>query len=101
MEKMKMHSADIVDMNIRKIEEIFPSCITESATAEGEIVKSVDFDLLRQELSSVIVEGAQERYQINWPGKKSSLVLANSSSPKTLRPNIHLRVQFRLQQKKE
>ena len=94
MEKMKLCSANIVDMNIRKIEVLFPSCITESKTANGEVAKFVDFDLLRQELSNSIIEGAQERYQINWPGKRSSLVLANSSSSKTLRPNISESVDF-------
>ena len=46
----------------------------------------VDFDLLKQELSKNIVEGPQERYQLNWPGKKEALLTANAPIAKTLRP---------------
>ena len=46
----------------------------------------VDFDQLRQELYGHIVEGPQERYRIDWPGKRESLVLANTPTTKTLRP---------------
>jgi adenine-specific DNA-methyltransferase len=46
----------------------------------------VDFDLLRQELSKEIVEGPQERYHLNWPGKRKALLAANAPVVKTLRP---------------
>lgn len=46
----------------------------------------IDFDLLRQELSKEIVEGPQERYRLDWPGKRESLALANAPITKTLRP---------------
>ncbi|HDO8325916.1 TPA: site-specific DNA-methyltransferase, partial [Legionella pneumophila] len=48
--------------------------------------KKIDFDLLRQELSREIVEGPQERYQLNWPGKRQALLTANAPIAKTLRP---------------
>lgn len=48
--------------------------------------KAIDFDLLRQELSSSVVEGPQERYQLNWPGKREALLTANAPIAKTLRP---------------
>jgi adenine-specific DNA-methyltransferase len=47
---------------------------------------AIDFDQLRQELSSVIVEGAEERYQFTWPDKRKSILLANAPIAKTLRP---------------
>src|SRR6218665_167976 len=46
----------------------------------------VDFDLLRQEVSEAIVEGPQERYHLNWPGKREALLTANAPIAKTLRP---------------
>jgi adenine-specific DNA-methyltransferase len=46
----------------------------------------VDFEQLRQELSGMLVEGPQERYQLNWPGKREALLTANSPIAKTLRP---------------
>jgi len=72
VEKMKMHSPNFMDANIEKLAELFPGCVTESADDKGNLKKSIDFDQLRQELSDSIVDGPQERYQLNWPGKKGS-----------------------------
>ncbi|MCD8208398.1 MAG: site-specific DNA-methyltransferase, partial [Bacteroidales bacterium] len=46
----------------------------------------VDFDALKQELSDVIVEGNEERYQFNWPDKRKARLLANTPVRATLRP---------------
>lgn len=86
MNKMKMQSKNITSENIEKLSELFPNCVTESKDDNGNTTRSIDFDLLRQELSGSIVEGPQERYQLNWPGKSESLVLANTPITKTLRP---------------
>ncbi len=86
MEKMKMHSPNFMDANIEKLAELFPGCVTESADDKGNLKKSIDFDQLRQELSDSIVDGPQERYQLNWPGKREALLTANAPIAKTLRP---------------
>lgn len=86
MEKLKMRSINKVDDNIEKIGRIFPNCITERINENGEIEHAIDFDVLKQELSPVIVEGNEERYQFTWPDKKKSILLANSPISKTLRP---------------
>ena len=86
MKKMEMHTSSIADKNLEKLKLLFPSFITESRNANGEITKSFDFDLFRQEFSDILVEGPQERYQINWPGKRESLLVANSPIAKTMRP---------------
>jgi len=86
MDKLKMHSPEITQQNIDKLLELFPNCKTEKQDANGELSTGVDFDLLKQELSKNIVEGPQERYQINWPGKKEALLTANAPIAKTLRP---------------
>ena len=46
----------------------------------------VDLDLLRLELSGRFVEGPQERYHLNWPGKREALLMANAPIAKALRP---------------
>lgn len=69
VEKLKMHSPDLTERNIDKIAELFPSAITEKLDDAGNPIRAVDFDLLRQELSDHVVEGPQERYQLDWPGK--------------------------------
>lgn len=86
MKKMKLHSPDFTQENITKLAELFPNCITEATDEKGSIKRSIDFDQLRQELSSSIVEGSQERYQLNWPGKREALLTANAPIAKTLRP---------------
>ncbi len=86
MDKLKMHSMNMVDANIQKIGQLFPNCITERKNEKGEVEYAIDFDMLRQELSAVVVEGAEERYQFTWPDKKKSILLANAPIAKTLRP---------------
>ncbi|MCL4759502.1 MAG: site-specific DNA-methyltransferase [Rhodocyclaceae bacterium] len=86
MDKLKMHTPNLVEANIARLAELFPNCVTEARDANGELARRIDFDLLRQELSSAIVEGPQERYQLNWPGKREALLTANAPIAKTLRP---------------
>ena len=86
MEKMKMHSPNHPQENIARIRELFPGCVTEAVGENGQVSLAVDFDQLRQELSDSIVEGPQERYQLNWPGKREALLTANAPIAKTLRP---------------
>lgn len=81
-----MHSPDLTATNIDKIAAMFPSVVTESTDENGQLKRAVDFDLLRQELSDHIVEGPQERYQLDWPGKRAAAFAANAPIAKTLRP---------------
>ena len=89
MNKLDMESKDIVDENIQKISELFPNVIVESDTG-----KTIDFDMLKQELSKDIVEGVKEKYQLTWPGKKEAIVNANTPSKSTLRPLKEKSVDF-------
>ena len=86
MKKLKMHSPDLTAENIAKIRVMFPNCVTEATDENGKPRLAVDFDQLRQELSDSIVEGAQERYRLDWPGKRAALLAANAPIAKTLRP---------------
>ena len=85
MEKLKMHTPDLAEENFRKLAAMFPNAVTETINEDGEVVRAIDADVLRQEISAVVVEGAQERYQFTWPDKKKSVVLANQPIAKTLR----------------
>lgn len=91
MDKLKMHTKSKVDINIESIGALFPNTVTETIRGYDEnnnviIEKTIDFDVLKQELSKVIVEGREERYQMNWPGKKEAILTANNPISKTLRP---------------
>lgn len=91
MDKLKMHTKSKVDVNIESIGALFPNTVTETIKGYDEddnpiVEKAIDFDILKQELSKVIVEGREERYQMNWPGKKEAILAANTPINKTLRP---------------
>src|ERR1022692_4847898 len=86
MDKLKLHTPDLTAENIEKIAALFPNCITEACDENGTLTRAVDFDQLRQELSTSIVDGPRERYHLDWPGKREALLAANAPVAKTLRP---------------
>ena len=96
MDKLKMHSPDRSQDNIAKVRELFPECVIEARDeATGVVRLAVDFDQLRQELNDHVVEGPQERYRLDWPGKRNALVQANAPIAKTLRPAQAESVEFK------
>jgi adenine-specific DNA-methyltransferase len=86
MEKLKLHTPDLTAQNIDKLAQLFPDCVTETRDEQGRVTQAIDFDQLRQELSGSIVEGPQERYHLDWPGKREAVLVANAPIAKTLRP---------------
>jgi adenine-specific DNA-methyltransferase len=86
VQKLSMMSQNLIQNNIEQIANIFPQTLTEVVGKNGELKKAIDFDLLKQELSDVLVEGEKERYQLTWPGKKEAILTANTPIDKTLRP---------------
>ncbi len=91
MEKMKMETPDMTMQNIEKIGALFPNCITEAldeehSTPEKKVYKkAINFEMLKQMLSSDVLEG-DEAYEFTWVGKKAAIVEANKPIRKTLRP---------------
>ena len=71
-------SANIVDENIEQMKALFPEAFTEGG---------VNFDILRQLLgdASVLDEG-EEKYGLNWHGKKQARQIALTPSKGTLLP---------------
>ena len=87
MDKLRMTSANGVQQNIEKIQQLFPDCVTETIDERtGELVHKVDFEKLQQNLSDVIVSEREERYQFTWPDKKKAILLANAPINAALRP---------------
>lgn len=85
IEKLTMMSKDKVQENIEKIQKLFPNAVTE-VLRDDKPTLAVDFDVLKQEMSSILVDDREERYQMTWPDKKKSILLANSPISATLRP---------------
>lgn len=94
MNKLKMQTAGKIEENIEYIATRFPNCITESKDCNGKTIRTIDFSLLKTELSTVVVDGQDDRYQFTWADKKKSILLANSPINSTLRPCREESVKF-------
>lgn len=73
---IEAQSANIVADNLSQLQSLFPE-----AFAEGK----VQFDVLRQLLGGAVDE-ADEKYGLNWHGKRRARQLALTPSTGTLRP---------------
>lgn len=69
-------SADVIAENLEQLKALFPDAFTEG---------KVDFDVLRQLLGDT-VEEVEEKYGLNWHGKRRARQLALTPSTGTLRP---------------
>ena len=87
MDKLNMHTPDLVDENFRKLAALFPNAVTETIDkATGEVVRAIDKDVLMQEINTRVVDGREERYQFTWPDKKKTVLAANAPISAALRP---------------
>lgn len=75
-EDIETKSLDVVAGNIEHLKTLFPE-----AFKEGK----VDFDVLKQVLGGAVDE-REEKYGLNWHGKRRARQLALSASSGTLRP---------------
>ena len=69
-------SADVLAENVERLKALFPEAFTEG---------KIDFDVLKQLLGGV-VEEREEKYGLNWHGKRQARQLALTPSTGTLRP---------------
>jgi adenine-specific DNA-methyltransferase len=74
-------SPDLVAENIAKLKKLFPELLT-----EGENGSSVDLDVLKSLVGDQTVTDAEEKYGLNWHGKRKARQLALTPSTGTLRP---------------
>ncbi len=87
MEKITPGTPDLTQENVEKIAALFPNAVTEATDADGNLVRAIDFDALRENLTCApVVEGARERYQFTWPGKRESKLEARRPTRKVMRP---------------
>ena len=84
MEKMRFETQPNNKKLIEFVESNYPVCI-QNTEENGMPTKKINIQLLAQMLSDSIIEG-DESYELTWVGKKASIVEANKSITKTLRP---------------
>src|SRR3989337_425846 len=70
------HSPDVVAENLAQLQDLFPEAFTEG---------KVDFEVLKQLLGGA-VDQREEKYGLNWHGKRRARQLALTPSACTLRP---------------
>src|ERR1022692_4591521 len=76
-EDTETKSPDLVAGNIEQLKGLFPEAITEG---------KVDFDVLKQLLGGAVDE-REEKYGLNWHGKRRARQIALTPSTGTLRPS--------------
>lgn len=74
-------SVDVVAQNVERLKELFPELL-----AEGPEGPSINVDVLKTLVGEKIVTDADEKYGLNWHGKRRAQMLALSPSTGTLRP---------------
>ncbi len=75
------HSVDVRAENIDKLKTLFPELITEGADGAA-----INVDVLKQLVGDATVADADEKYGLNWHGKRRARQLALTPSTGTLRP---------------
>src|SRR5947209_12387632 len=76
IEDAESRSSDIVAANVEQLKVLFPEAFTEG---------KVDFEVLKQLLGGAVDE-REEKYGLNWHGKRRARQLALTPSSGTLRP---------------
>lgn len=74
-------SADLLVHNIEQLKALFPELIT-----EGPSGVAVNMDVLKELVGDRTVTDAEEKYGLNWHGKRRARQLALTPSTGTLRP---------------
>ncbi len=85
MERVSIELDGLIRSNVEKVGQLFPNVIKEAKDENGKLIKSIDFELLKQELEGQIINEDYDRYQLSWPGKKEAISLANTPTPKVLK----------------
>lgn len=78
-EKLKMEQ-DPMSPVLETIKQVCPAAVNDNGT--------IDFDVLKSELSDSVVEGQRERYEFDWVGKENAIREYKRKIRKTLRPVV-------------
>ncbi|MBM4226027.1 MAG: site-specific DNA-methyltransferase, partial [Gammaproteobacteria bacterium] len=74
-------SPDLVAENVERLKALFPELVTEGPTGAA-----VNVDVLKTLVGDATVTDADEKYGLNWHGKRRARQLALTPSAGTLRP---------------
>lgn len=78
-------SADLMADNIAKLKAMFPELVTET-TQSGKTTASLNVEVLKGLIGDATAVDSEEKYGLNWHGKRRARQIALTPSTGTLRP---------------
>ena len=78
-------SADLVADNIAKLKSMFPELVTET-TQSGKTTATFNVEVLKNLIGDATAVESEEKYGLNWHGKRRARQIALTPSTGTLRP---------------
>lgn len=90
IQKIEAHSpeaqsANLVADNIEKLKALFPELLTETVV-NGQTTAALNMDALKALVGDATVTDSDEKYGLNWHGKRKARQIALTPSTGTLRP---------------
>lgn len=90
IQKIEAHSpeaqsADLMAENIAKLRAMFPDLVTETKQ-DGHTTATLNVDVLKALIGDATAADSDERYGLNWHGKRRARQIALTPSTGTLRP---------------
>ncbi len=90
IQKIEAHSpeaqsANLVADNIEKLKALFPELLTETVV-NGQTTAALNVDVLKALVGDATVTDGDEKYGLNWHGKRKARQIALTPSTGTLRP---------------
>lgn len=90
IQKIEAHSPDaqsanLVADNIEKLKALFPELLTETVV-NGQTTATLNMDVLKALVGDGTVTDSDEKYGLNWHGKRKARQIALTPSTGTLRP---------------
>lgn len=90
IQKIEAHSpeaqsANLVADNIEKLKALFPELLTETVV-NGQTTAALNVDVLKALVGDATVTDSDEKYGLNWHGKRRARQIALTPSTGTLRP---------------
>ena len=78
-------SADLVADNIAKLKSMFPELVTET-TQSGKTTATLNLEVLKNLIGDATAVESEEKYGLNWHGKRRARQIGLTPSTGTLRP---------------
>ena len=79
------HSADLIGDNIARLKALFPELLTETVH-QGQTRAAIDVDVLKALVGDATATEGEEKYGLQWHGKRRARQIALTPSTGTLRP---------------